>query len=199
VKNGKLTSDVKYLRADEEQVSVLAPADSELDASGKLVGTIVLARKESDFVLVEATDVQFMDVSPRQVVGVSAALIPFLEHDDANRALMGSNMQRQAVPAHLDGPAGRRHGHGSPRAEVLGMVVVAEQSGTVTYCDASRILVDEKEYRLRKFVGLNERTASTSSPASSTARRSRRARSSPTAAARARASSPSARTCWSPS
>jgi DNA-directed RNA polymerase subunit beta len=163
VKNGKLTSDVKYLRADEEQISVLAPADTDLDSNGKLVGT-VLARKESDFVLVENTEVQFMDVSPRQVVGVSAALIPFLEHDDANRALMGSNMQRQAVPLIWTDPPVVGTGMEVHVPKYSGMVVVAEQSGTVSYCDANRILVDEKEYRLRKFVGLNERTCLNQQP-----------------------------------
>jgi DNA-directed RNA polymerase subunit beta len=164
VKNGKLTSEVRYLRADEEQISVLAPADSELDEHGKLVGSSVLARKESDFVLVEATEVQFMDISPRQVVGVSAALIPFLEHDDANRALMGSNMQRQAVPLIWTEPPVVGTGMEVHVPKYSGMVVVAEQSGTVTYVDAGRILVDEKEYRLRKFVGLNERTCLNQQP-----------------------------------
>jgi DNA-directed RNA polymerase subunit beta len=164
IKNGKLTTEVRYLRADEEQVSVLAPADSELDENGKLVGANVLARKESDFVLVEATEVQFMDISPRQVVGVSAALIPFLEHDDANRALMGSNMQRQAVPLIWTEPPVVGTGMEVHVPKYSGMVVVAEQSGTVTYVDAGRILVDEKEYRLRKFVGLNERTCLNQQP-----------------------------------
>jgi DNA-directed RNA polymerase subunit beta len=164
VKNGRRTGEVRYLRADEEQISVLAPADTEVDENGKLVGTSVLARKESDFVLVENTEVQFMDVSPRQVVGVSAALIPFLEHDDANRALMGSNMQRQAVPLIWTDPPVVGTGMEVHVPKYSGMVVVAEQSGTVTYCDANRILVDEKEYRLRKFVGLNERTCLNQQP-----------------------------------
>jgi len=164
VKNGRLTADVKYLRADEEQISVLAPADTECEENGKLVGSTVLARKESDFVLVEPTEVQYMDVSPRQVVGVSAALIPFLEHDDANRALMGSNMQRQAVPLIWTEPPVVGTGMEAHVPKYSGMVVVAEQSGTVTYVDASRILIDEKEYRLRKFVGLNERTCLNQQP-----------------------------------
>ncbi len=164
VKNGRLTAEVRYLRADEEQTAVLAPADTDIEENGKLVGSTVLARKESDFVLVEPTDVQFMDVSPRQVVGVSAALIPFLEHDDANRALMGSNMQRQAVPLIWTDPPVVGTGMEVHVPKYSGMVVVAEQSGTVTYVDAARILVDEKEYRLRKFVGLNERTCLNQQP-----------------------------------
>ncbi|HVY62389.1 MAG TPA: DNA-directed RNA polymerase subunit beta, partial [Planctomycetota bacterium] len=103
VKSGKLTEEIVRLRADDEDDKVIAPADTNLDKDHKLVGEDgtqhhVLARKSGDFMHVDAKEVQFMDVSPKQLVGVSAALIPFLEHDDANRALMGSNMQRQAVP-----------------------------------------------------------------------------------------------------
>ena len=100
------------------------------------------------------------------MVGVSAGLIPFLEHDDANRALMGSNMQRQAVPLLVDRAADRRHRHGdAPSPATRGMVVRAEQDGTVTYVDADRILIDNAdEYELRKFVGLNERTCLNQKP-----------------------------------
>jgi DNA-directed RNA polymerase subunit beta len=101
VKNGKLTDEVVRLRADEENNAILAPADTEVDKSGKFVGDDqgrIIARVKGDPALVDVKDVQYMDVSTKQVVGVSASLIPFLEHDDANRALMGSNMQRQAVP-----------------------------------------------------------------------------------------------------
>ena len=164
VKATKVTTDIKYLRADEEQISVLAPADTELDEHGKLLGDKVLARKQGDFVLVDPSEVQYVDVSPRQVVGVSAALIPFLEHDDANRALMGSNMQRQAVPLIWTDPPVVGTGMEVHVPKYSGMVVVAEHSGTVTYADANRILVDEKEYRLRKFVGLNERTCLNQQP-----------------------------------
>jgi DNA-directed RNA polymerase subunit beta len=164
VVGGRLTEEVRYLRADEETVSVLAPADSEVDAKGRLEGPQVLARKDGDFVLVDPKEVQFVDVSPRQVVGVSASLIPFLEHDDANRALMGSNMQRQAVPLVWTDPPVVGTGMESHVPRYSGMVVVAEQSGTVTYVDGGRVLVDEKEYRLRKFTGLNERTCLNQAP-----------------------------------
>ena len=99
MKNGKVTDEVVCLRADEEIGTIIAPADIEIDEDGKLVGTgKVLGRVNGDFQLVESDEVDYVDISPKQIVGVSAALIPFLEHDDANRALMGSNMQRQAVP-----------------------------------------------------------------------------------------------------
>src|SRR5205085_2962551 len=105
----------------------------------------------------EAKKIQYMDISPKQVVGVSAGLIPFLEHDDANRALMGSNMQRQAVPLLITEPPVVATGLEESVAMNSGMVVRAEKSGTVTYVDASRIKIDEREFVLRKFVGLNER------------------------------------------
>ena len=86
------------MRADEESEAYLAPADTAVDDHGKLKGPTLTARYQTDFVTVAVDQIQYMDISPKQMVGVSAGLIPFLEHDDANRALMGSNMQRQAVP-----------------------------------------------------------------------------------------------------
>ncbi|MGF1633035.1 MAG: DNA-directed RNA polymerase subunit beta, partial [Phycisphaerae bacterium] len=97
VEDGKVNGQVKYLRADEEMRSVLAPPDA-VDESGTLEKGLLLARVEGDLATVPSRDVQYVDISPKQTVSVSAALIPFLEHDDANRALMGSNMQRQGVP-----------------------------------------------------------------------------------------------------
>src|SRR5439155_27055075 len=106
-----------------------------------------------------------VDISPRQTVSVSAALIPFLEHDDANRALMGSNMQRQAVPLLRTDPPVVSTGMEKPVAANSGMVVRAERSGVVTSVDATRILIDNAdEYMLRKFVGLNERTSLNQKP-----------------------------------
>ena len=98
VKKGKVTSEMRFLRADEEENKWLAPADIRVNDSGKVEGELILARRNGDFKLITPEEIEFIDVSPQQMVGVSAALIPFLEHDDANRALMGSNMQRQAVP-----------------------------------------------------------------------------------------------------
>ena len=121
-------------------------------------------------------------MSPKQIVGVSAALIPFLEHDDANRALMGSNMQRQAVPLIKTDPPCVATGMEQEVGKYSGMVVKARKGGTVTYVDAERIIIDNAdEYVLRKFVGLNERTCQNQKPIVRLGERSRRARSSPTA------------------
>ncbi|MEO6810897.1 MAG: DNA-directed RNA polymerase subunit beta, partial [Isosphaeraceae bacterium] len=99
IRNGLPTENVKWMRADEESEAYLAPADAPSDElTNKLKGPTVIARYQTDFHSVGVDQVQYMDISPKQMVGVSAGLIPFLEHDDANRALMGSNMQRQAVP-----------------------------------------------------------------------------------------------------
>ncbi|MCW8140163.1 MAG: DNA-directed RNA polymerase subunit beta, partial [Planctomycetota bacterium] len=99
VRGAKLTGEIQWLRADEEDQLILAPADTDIDQkSKKILDDNTMARDRGEFELVDPKDVQYIDISPRQLVGVSASLIPFLEHDDANRALMGSNMQRQAVP-----------------------------------------------------------------------------------------------------
>src|SRR5262249_48855773 len=157
VQKRKLTEDVAWLRADEESLSHLAPADTLTDHQ-KLAQDKVIARFGGDFGYVGADQVQYIDISPKQMVGVSAGLIPFLEHDDANRALMGSNMQRQAVPLLVTEPPIVATGLEKDVAFNSGMVVRGERAGTVTYVDAERIRVDEREYALRKFVGLNERT-----------------------------------------
>jgi DNA-directed RNA polymerase subunit beta len=154
---------VLELRADEETQSYLAPADTPSDGS-KINHERVIARIGGDFSYVNADSVQFIDISPKQMVGVSAGLIPFLEHDDANRALMGSNMQRQAVPLLVTEPALVATGLEKDVARNSGMVVRAERAGTVTYVDAERIKIDEREYMLRKFVGLNERTCLNQKP-----------------------------------
>jgi len=164
VKNGKLTNEVVFLRADEETGLVMSPADLPLDDKGNIVGERVLARRDGDNIECLPDEVNFVDVAPTQIIGVSASLIPFLEHDDANRALMGSNMQRQAVPLL------------KPEAPVVGTgmeIVVArnsnfpvfsEKDGTVRYVDSRRIIVDEIEYPLTKFQKLNERTTQNHRP-----------------------------------
>jgi len=157
IKNGKVTEEVRWLRADEESNAHLAPADTRID-SGKLAEERVLVRYRGDFVHVDAKLVEFMDVAPCQMVGVSAGLIPFLEHDDANRALMGSNMQRQAVPLLVTEPPVVGTGMERAVAENSGMLVRAEKSGTVTYVDATRIEIEGKVYPMQKYTGLNERT-----------------------------------------
>src|SRR5262249_20611427 len=124
----------------------------------------VIARFGGDFGYIGAEQVQYIDISPKQMVGVSAGLIPFLEHDDANRALMGSNMQRQAVPLLITEPPIVATGLEKDVAYNSGMVVRAEKAGAVTYVDAERVRIDEREYALRKFVGLNERTCLNQKP-----------------------------------
>jgi DNA-directed RNA polymerase subunit beta len=154
---------VVQLRADEESNAYLAPADTPVEGS-KISHDRVIARIGGDFSYINSDNVQYVDISPKQMVGVSAGLIPFLEHDDANRALMGSNMQRQAVPLLVTEPPLVSTGLEKDVARNSGMVVRAERDGTVTYVDAERIKVDEREYSLRKFVGLNERTCLNQKP-----------------------------------
>ena len=164
VKKGRLTNEYEFLRADEEQGLIMAPADTPLDDKGNLSGERVLARKDGDNIEVPPDDVHLLDVSPQQIIGISAALIPFLEHDDANRALMGSNMQRQAVPLLVTEPATVGTGMERVVARNSNMPIYAKKAGRVRYVDANRVLVDEEEYRLTKYRGLNERTCQTHRP-----------------------------------
>ena len=167
VKSGKVTNEVEYLRADEEMKAVFAPpSEVEYDgSSGRIKKGLVLARKNGELAHVSSDEVGYVDISPQQIVGVSAALIPFLEHDDANRALMGSNMQRQAVPLlKTELPL-----LGTGMEQVVGqnssMVVRAENAGVVTAVDATKIVINHTdEYKLTKFVGLNERTCLNQTP-----------------------------------
>ena len=169
-RGGKATDEIEWLRADQEMESILAPPDAlEMDRAGRaskrLPGGNVLARTRGEVSLVASTDVQYLDVSPKQTVGVSAALIPFLEHDDANRALMGSNMQRQAVPLIRTEPPIVSTGLERTVAENSGMVVRAKKRGIVSYVDSQRIVIDGvEEYPLRKFARLNERTCLNQKP-----------------------------------
>jgi len=169
VERCRVNGEVRYMRADEEMQHTLAPADIPVDEHGKITTDAVVAREKGDFRRVPVEEVEFVDISPKQLVGVSASLIPFLEHDDANRALMGSNMQRQAVPLLAPKPPTVATGMEKPVAENSGMVVRAAEAGEVTYVDANRIVVRnrdlwETEYVLRKFVGLNERTCLNQKP-----------------------------------
>jgi len=170
VRRGRTSDEIAWLRADEEMEAVLAPPDVlEADRSGRATTRLpdepVLAREKGEVALVASDEVQYVDVSPKQTVGVSAALIPFLEHDDANRALMGSNMQRQAVPLIQTEPAIVVTGLERPVAENSGMVIRARKGGTVTYVDSERIVIDRvDEYMLRKFARLNERTCLNQKP-----------------------------------
>jgi DNA-directed RNA polymerase subunit beta len=159
----KMTNDVRWLRADEESLAYLAPADTSSDGE-KITTERVIARFGGDFGYVGSETVQYIDISPKQMVGVSAGLIPFLEHDDANRALMGSNMQRQAVPLLVTEPPLVSTGLEKDVAGNSGMVIRAHKGGVVTFVDARRIKVDEREYVLRKFTGLNEHTCLNQKP-----------------------------------
>jgi DNA-directed RNA polymerase subunit beta len=165
IKSGKATDTVVWMRADEESEAYLAPADTPVDDHGKLKVSTLIARYQTDFVSVALDQIQFMDISPKQMVGVSAGLIPFLEHDDANRALMGSNMQRQAVPLLIAEPPIVATGLERAVAINSGMVVKAAEDGTITYVDSTRIIIDHIHiYKLRKYVGLNERTCLNQKP-----------------------------------
>ena len=170
VKGGKVTLDVEYLSAIEEGQYVIAQANSELDAKGGFAEELVSVRYQNEFTLLPRERIDYMDVSPKQTVSVAASLIPFLEHDDANRALMGSNMQRQAVPTlRSDVPL---VGTGMERAVAIdsGVTVVARRGGVVDFVDASRIVIRVNDdetiagepgvdiYNLTKYTRSNQNT-----------------------------------------
>ncbi len=163
VEKGRLTGEIEWLRADQEHEAFLAPADAPIK-KGKIEGETIIARHQGDFEMISVGDVRYIDVAPSQMVGVSAGLIPFLEHDDANRALMGSNMQRQAVPLLVTEPPLVATGLEKTAARNSSMPVHARRKGTVTKVDAGRIEIGSEVYKLRKFVGLNERTCQNQKP-----------------------------------
>ena len=141
VDNGKVLEDVKFMTAIEEENQIISPADRPLDRKGKFEEEIISVRKGGDFISVMPEEIKMMDVAPNQLVSVAAALIPFLEHDDANRALMGSNMQRQAVPLMCPEVPVVGTGMEAIVARDSGAVVVARRAGVVESVDASRIVV----------------------------------------------------------
>jgi len=143
--NGRLTDKVKYLSALEEEPYYIAQANAPVDENGKFTAELITAQKAGSFYLVKPEQVNYMDVSPKQLVSVSASLIPFLEHDDANRALMGSNMQRQAVPLIItEAPL-----IGTGMEKVVGrdsrVTITAKHTGIVKSVDANRIIVQYEE------------------------------------------------------
>ncbi len=169
VVDGKITDDIIYLSAMEEQRFAIAQANAEIDSNRRLVNEFVNCRVGGDAMLMPRADVAFIDVSPKQLVSVAAALIPFLENDDANRALMGSNMQRQAVPLIQSEAPFVGTGMESIVARDSGAAVAARRSGVVEQVDAQRIVVratDEKDptkpgvdiFNLRKFQRSNQST-----------------------------------------
>ena len=141
VEAGKVTNQIDYLSAIEESKYVIAQANAPLNEQGELVGDLISAREKGESVLVSSEVIQYMDVSPAQIVSVAASLVPFLEHDDANRALMGANMQRQAVPTLR--PEKALVGTGIERVAAVdsGTVVAAKRGGVVDLVDATRIVV----------------------------------------------------------
>ncbi len=168
VKNGKIQDNIEWLRADQEHETKVAPADV-LVKNGKIladpVSNLVIVRYRGDYDPVPVEEVEAVDVSPSQMIGVSAGLIPFLEHDDANRALMGSNMQRQAVPLLISEPPLVATGLEGNAAYNSSLLIRARRAGKITYVDGQRIIINDDDiYNLRKFVGLNERTCQNQVP-----------------------------------
>lgn len=179
VKNGKVTGDIEWLDANREEDVIIAQANAQLNDDGSFVDELVLCRQRGDVPLVAPDRIDYMDVAPEQLVSIAAALIPFLEHDDANRALMGSNMQRQAVP--LLNPQTPLVGTGLEEkvARDSGAVVIARRAGTITSVTADEIIVDtgasergkkdsdrplarltqHDRYRLKKYWRTNQDTA----------------------------------------
>ena len=177
VVKGKVTDRIEWLSANEEEESKIAQANAPLDEKGNFVNEFVLCRERGDFPLLKPDQIDFMDVAPEQLVSVAAAIIPFLEHDDANRALMGSNMQRQAVP--LLYPSAPLVGTGLEVkvARDSGAVITARRGGEVVHVTADEIVVDTgsvrpgtadqplaklaqfDRYRLKKFWRTNQDTA----------------------------------------
>lgn len=170
VVDGVVTDEIDYLSAIEEGNFVIAQANAERDDNQKLTQDLVNCRHKNEFTLKSSDEVQYMDVSPQQIISVAASLIPFLEHDDANRALMGSNMQRQAVPTlKVDKPL---VGTGMEKVVAVdsGVTAVAKRGGVVDYVDASRIVVKVNEnemipgeagidiYNLTKYTRSNQNT-----------------------------------------
>ncbi|QCZ92304.1 DNA-directed RNA polymerase subunit beta [Salinimonas iocasae] len=176
IKDGVVTDEIDYLSAIEEGQYVIAQANIALDENGAVIDDLIPSRHRGETVLMPRAEISYMDVSPQQIVSVAASIIPFLEHDDANRALMGANMQRQAVPTlRADKPL---VGTGMERTIAVdsGVTVVAKRGGVVDYVDASRIVikVDEDEmlageagidiYNLTKYTRSNQNTCINQKP-----------------------------------
>ena len=175
VTNGKVTDEVIYMSAMEEARYTIAQANAELDKSGKFVNDLISCRNAGENLMAQPDQIEFIDVSPKQIVSVAASLIPFLENDDANRALMGSNMQRQAVPLlRADAPLVGT-GMEATVARDSGAAVSARRAGMVTKVDATRIVIQATEelnsdepvvdiYKLYKFQRSNQNTCINQKP-----------------------------------
>ncbi len=169
VKDAAVTKEVKFLSAFQEKTHPIAQANAPVDDKGEYVNQLVTSRVEGEFMMVAREDIELMDISPNQLVSVSASLIPFLENDDANRALMGSNMQRQAVPLIVSEAPLVGTGIEGVVAKDSGVTIVAQREGTVVDVDASRIVLSHEPdggrfdkpvtiYNLSKFVRSNQNT-----------------------------------------
>ena len=179
VKNGKATNEIAWLDANREEEAVIAQANARLNEDGSFIDDLILCRQQADVPLLSPSRVDYMDVAPEQLVSIAAALIPFLEHDDANRALMGSNMQRQAVP--LLNPQTPFVGTGLEEKVAVdsGAVIISKRAGVVTRVTADEIIVDagagnkanrdaaaplqrltqQDRYKLKKYRRTNQDTA----------------------------------------
>jgi len=172
VAGGVVTDEIEYLSAIDEEKYYIAQATSRIDDKGRFQEKLIPARKGGDYITRKAKDIQYMDVSPKQIISVSTSLIPFLEHDDANRALMGSNMQRQAVP--LLRPEPPRVGTGMERKTAFdsGVAVAAQRAGQVEYVTSEKIVIkpekgkaDELDvYPMIKFQRTNQDTCFSQKP-----------------------------------
>jgi len=169
VKKGRVTDDVVYLSADEEDKYNIAEANTAIDNRGRFTESWIHCRSRDRITLLPGDEVDFMDVSPMQIVSATTALIPFLEHDDANRALMGSNMQRQAVPLMMPEPPLVGTGMERKIAYDSGSVIIAKRSGRIIELSSNRIVIEtsngEKDrYELMKFVRSNQGTCMNQRP-----------------------------------
>jgi DNA-directed RNA polymerase subunit beta len=158
VDNGRVTDKVEFLSADLEDKYIIAQANARLDSGGHFLDSRVACRFKGDFPYVPPKEIHYMDVSPKQLVSVAAGLIPFLEHDDANRALMGSNMQRQAVPLLFTERPFIGTGIEGRVAKDSGACVSAREGGVVSAADAAEVVVGGQRYPLRKFIRSNAST-----------------------------------------
>ena len=208
VRDGQVTDEVQYMSATEEMRHTIAQANANLDEDGRFINDLVSTRKGGDFMLNPPANVDLIDVSPKQLVSVAASLIPFLENDDANRALMGSNMQRQAVPLLRAEAPFVGTGIEEIVARDCGAAITARRAGVVDQVDAMRIVIRATEdvapgdpgvdiYRLRKFQRSNQNTCINQRPLVKVGDTVTRASSSPTAPRPTSASWRSARTCSS--
>ncbi len=173
VVDGVATHEIEYLSAMDEEKHYIAQANAEIDEKGQFQGRMISVRRSGDYTTKPAEDIQYMDVSPKQVISVSASLIPFLEHDDANRALMGSNMQRQAVPLVFPEPPRVGTGMEAKTAYDSGVVVKAQRNGVVRKVTSQLIEVetaddgtnrDSDTYPLMKYQRTNQDTCYTQKP-----------------------------------